>query len=236
MDKQEADQRAAQAHAEAVTIAAETLGVQVLEALVFELEQVPEWARRSESDHALAVDRLRSRVVGLVGQALSILFRGNYPVCQAQLARVGFGDEITATLKIDRGATSRHELADATGARVLVVIADPDRFTAGIDEVRARAGQGDLFAAPGEAPAGEPNDDLPPIAQTTPPDIGELIGTLVEAGVPLRPGEAEAWTIAQQHYALNWSRKFLDARDSGADVSDYPRPWFISAPIQRTVQ
>jgi hypothetical protein len=237
MDNAEAEKRAAQDHAEAVELAAETLGVQVLEALVFELEQVPEWARRSESDHALAVDRLRDKVLGLVGRALGVLFTGQYPVCQAELARVAFGEEITATLKIDRGATSRHELADATGSRVLVVIADPGRFTAGIDAVRARAAQGDLFREGPATPVdGEPNDDLPAYAASSAPDMGELIGTLVEAGVPLRPGEAEAWTVAQQRYGLNWARKFIEERDRGEDVTDFPRPWFISAPIPRAVQ
>jgi hypothetical protein len=61
---------------------------------------------------------------------------------------VSFGDGISARIKIARDAVARHELADASGGKIVVLLADPERFFEGIERVRARASQGELFEGP----------------------------------------------------------------------------------------
>ena len=65
--------------------------------------------------------------------------------CAAELAQVSFGDGIRATLKISKTASSRHELADATGQTVVVVMARAEEFTQRMEEIKAQATQKDLF-------------------------------------------------------------------------------------------
>jgi hypothetical protein len=133
---------------EAAELAAETLGRDLLSAMVDELKVAPDcWEKMSQHKQDECINRLRARVQKLVAEALGLLFRGHYPATPATLVSVNFRKGIRAVLDISRSAHNRHELTDALGHQVLVVIADPEQYTARMNEIRAADKQGDLFPA-----------------------------------------------------------------------------------------
>lgn len=132
----------------AAELAAETMGRDLLSALVDELKAAPDcWDKMSQQDQDQTIERLRRRITKLVQEALGLVFRGEYPAVRATVAGVRFKKGITASLQVERGAYNRHELADAEGQQVLIVMANPDDYLARMEEIRAADKQGDLFPA-----------------------------------------------------------------------------------------
>jgi hypothetical protein len=184
-----------------IAIHAETMGADFLAALLAELRQMPDhWARLNEQAQQQIIDRIREKVRAAVTKAQGMFLRAGCAAVPADLESVGFKNGITAALKIPRDALHRHELADAQGQRVLVVIADGNRWLERMDEIKARADQADMFDAdydpsrdqPGYrrdqdriAPAGPTWEDLkkslqapaPPVDETKSPDGGAADAT-----------------------------------------------------------
>lgn len=89
--------------------------------------------------------RLRQRTRHVVTEGLMILFRGQYPACEATLDAIQIKKGLQVKLSIGKGSRNWHEVVDAIGQQVLIVVADPESYLARMDEVKARADQGDLF-------------------------------------------------------------------------------------------
>lgn len=128
-------------------LAAETLGLDLLNALVDELKVAPDcWQKMSQLQQDQTTDRLRARTQTLVEQALSMLFSGNYPACSADLVNLGVkGDSIKCSLLFSKTPHNLHELADAVGRQVVVVIATHENYTHRMSDLHAKQAQGDLF-------------------------------------------------------------------------------------------
>ena len=122
-------------------LAADTLGRDMLTTLLREVETVPGWDRLPALEQQNRINAIADAIRRVIVQALDVLFRGDYPACAAELAQVSFGDGIRATLKISKTASSRHELADATGQTVVVVMARAEEFTQRMEEIKAQATQ-----------------------------------------------------------------------------------------------
>lgn len=164
--------------ADPAEMALDSIGRQLLEALVEQLKVAPEtWAKMTQIQQDQTIDRLRERVLNVVENALSMLFSGHYPSCTAQLVSLTVKDEIRASLTVAKSMQNLHELADAVGRSVLVVVASPEDFTARMEEIRARASQGDLFHR-------EPPHDEAPSG-----DLGEGDEGVDSATVDLSTGE-----------------------------------------------
>lgn len=182
-----------------IAIHAETMGADFLAALLAELRTMPDhWARLNEQAQQQIIDRLKEKVRAAVIKAQGMFLRAGCAAVPADLEAVGFKNGITAALKIPRDALHRHELSDATGQRVLVVIADGNRWLERMDELKAKADQHDLFDGdydptrdqPGYrrdqdriAPAGPTWEDLkaslktPPADETKPADSATTEGS-----------------------------------------------------------
>lgn len=133
---------------DAIAIHADTMGHDFVAALLAELRQMPDhWARLSEEKQQQIIERLKEKVRTAVTKAQSMILRANLAAVPADLESVGFKNGITAALKIPRDALHRHELADAQGQRVLVIIADGNRWLERMDEIKAKAAQADMFDA-----------------------------------------------------------------------------------------
>lgn len=126
-------------------IAADSIGYHMLDAIVGEFQQVPGFANLTEAQQQVHINRLDQLVRKLIGDAFSIVFKADYPACVGELGDVKFGKVIKTTLMIEKSAHSRHELADRSGQKCVVVLADQDVYFARMKEVRARADQGELF-------------------------------------------------------------------------------------------
>lgn len=98
---------------------------------------------------------------------------GNYPACSAELVNLGVkGDGIKGSLAFSKTQHNLHELADAVGRQVVVVIATHEDYTQRMAELHAKAAQGDLFKAPQASEA----YDLPPAGSAIVDlDTGEIV-------------------------------------------------------------
>ncbi|MBL0142640.1 MAG: hypothetical protein IPP91_11205 [Betaproteobacteria bacterium] len=121
----------------AVELARETLGRDLLEALIMEIRLMPDvWEKLGQEAQDDVLDRLRNRVRDLTRQAVGLIVSSERTVLAATVESVTFKDGIKATLKIAKTARGRHDLADQKGADVVVVIADPGEYLQGMDAVR----------------------------------------------------------------------------------------------------
>lgn len=183
----------AMAEGEAAVLAAETLGRDLLEGILEQVRQFPGWESLNNHQQNVHIDRMDKRVRLLVARALDIVFKGDYPACRAVLGTVMFGKNIKAKIEIEKTAASRHELADAAGQPIVVVMADPEQFFERMKDVQ-RADQREMFDANGEpaaaAEAGKPEvntgglDDVLPPSNPEPVTIPEEL-TLDKLGVLL---------------------------------------------------
>lgn len=212
-------------------LAADTLGRDMLTTLLREVETIPGWDRLPAIDQQNRINAIADAIRGVIVQALDVLFRGDYPACTAELAQVSFGDGIRATLKIAKSATSRHELADATGQTVVVVMARAEEFTARMEEIKAQCTQKDLFEAYGDrrwaetkaaddetaSPDGDqPTDDSAAAGEVKDSptegawtfdgfDMFEWIRLLEKAGAIVTATDFGNWDQAEKESACQWA-------------------------------
>jgi len=123
------------------------------------------WHSLTEKEQEQLISRLRDETDDMVRKAINTLLTGEFAAVPAKLHQMTVRDGIKVVLEIDGAAMHRHEMVDAEGKRVLLVIADPGEYLETMDQVKADADQPDMFEAAGEA---EPLD-VPPPAETTAP-------------------------------------------------------------------
>lgn len=203
----------------AAELAAETLGHDLLEALVNEFGQATAWKGMTELQRQVVIDRLRGRVQKLLTEALEIIFVGNYPACRGVLESVTVKDGVKASLKIARTEHHLVELAEHVGTPVVLLMHDPQQYFEQMEKIRAKADQGELFdengnlkVAVGERPdnaeAGEQasgdtadGDRLPPVAD---PLWMQADKALQRIGIHMDTADMQDWTEEQCTEASFW--------------------------------
>lgn len=121
---------------------AQTIGKDLLSALVTEIKLLPEpWQKLSEAKQNDVIDRLRARVEHTVGMAVHVLASQGRATVVGDLEQIVIKDGVKATLKFSPAAPSLYELYEAQGKAVLVVVAAAADHTSGMDEVRGEADQ-----------------------------------------------------------------------------------------------
>ena len=125
-----------------VDLARETMGRDLLEALVAEIRLMPDvWQKLGQEAQDDVIERLGNRVRDLTRQAVGLIVSTERTVLAATVDSVTFKDGIKATLKIAKTARGRHDLADQEGADVVLVIADPGEYFQGMVEIRGEDDQ-----------------------------------------------------------------------------------------------
>lgn len=76
---------------------------------------------------------------------MTLLMRSEFQAVPAKLEYVNRKGGIRAGITVNADANCRHALFDASGSQVLVVIADPKRWAARMDEIKAKDDQLELF-------------------------------------------------------------------------------------------
>jgi hypothetical protein len=122
----------------AARIAADSLGLHVLREIVDQFMQLPGFSNLTQAQQQVHVERLDKTVRSLIAEALGVIFSD-----------------------VDRTAESRHELMDRSGQKVVIVMADPDRYYQRMTEVKAQADQRDMFHDSSQ-PLGHMGVDQPP--------------------------------------------------------------------------
>lgn len=124
------------------TMTADTIGKDLLSALVTELKLMPDsWPKLSKAKQDDIIERLRDRVATNVGMAVHLLAAQGRTVVAGDLDQITIKDGVKAVLKFSSAAPSLHELYDAAGKAVLLVVADPSANTCGMDAVQGEADQ-----------------------------------------------------------------------------------------------
>ncbi|RQZ18112.1 DNA translocase FtsK [Burkholderia sp. Bp9031] len=149
-----------------LNMTAGTIGRDLLSALVLELKMLPDvWVKLSEKKQNDVIDRLRKRVDTSVKMAVHLIASDGRIVVQGDLDQITIKDGVKAVVKFGAHATNLHELYDASGKTVLVVVANPGEHTEGMDEVRGESDQrglnlgGEYTADDGDGMNGLPTDD-----------------------------------------------------------------------------
>lgn len=152
----------------AAAVAADSLGLHMLREIVDQFMQLPGFANLTSAQQQVHIERLDATVRRLIAEALGVIFSAEYPACVATLDKMRVGKSITLLVDVDRTAESRHELMDRAGQKIVVVMADPDRYYSRMTEVKARADQRDLFHDSSQ-PLGHMGVEQPPKPAADPP-------------------------------------------------------------------
>ncbi|MEK7916606.1 cell division protein FtsK [Burkholderia contaminans] len=125
-----------------LNMTAGTIGKDLLSALITELRLLPDvWVKLSEQKQNDIIDRLSRRVEHNVKMAVHLIASDGRIVVQGDLDQITIKDGVKAVVKFGGSAPNLHELYDASGKTVLVVVANPGEHTSGMDEVRGESDQ-----------------------------------------------------------------------------------------------
>lgn len=135
---------------ESVEIAEETFLGDLVTFVLDEIKHAPKaWQAMSESEQDSVIERLDARSKTIVSKAINILASKDRATVVAKIESITFKAGIKAVLQVSPHAVFRHELADAEGQAVMIVIpnaeeilengngmpqADRDQPELGIDE------------------------------------------------------------------------------------------------------
>lgn len=121
---------------------ADTIGKDLLGALLAELKLLPDpWPKLSQRKQDDIIGRLRSRIESNVRMAVHMLAAQGRTVVAGDLDQITIKDGVKAVVKFGAGAPNLHELFEAAGMAVLVVVASPAEALAGIGDIKGEADQ-----------------------------------------------------------------------------------------------
>lgn len=125
--------------------AADSLGQQLLAALVLECKMLPDiWPKMSKSRQDDVIGRLRKCVEDGVTRAVTMIAADGRTTADAILEQVVFKNGIKAVFNISKGSPARHALADSEGKLCLIVVVDAAEHLAGTDKVQGEADQREM--------------------------------------------------------------------------------------------
>lgn len=125
-----------------LSMTSETLGRDLLQALVQEIKLLPDvWAKIAKAKQDDVIDRLRNRVETNVKMAVHLISAEGRTVVAGDLDQITIKDGVKAVVKFGSSAPNLHELYEASGKAVLVVVANPAQHTGGMDEVKGESDQ-----------------------------------------------------------------------------------------------
>lgn len=121
---------------------AETIGKDLLGALLGEIRLLPKpWPQLSQGKQDDIIERLRKRVDNAVKMAVHILAADGRTVVAGDLDQITIKDGVKAVVKFGANAANLHEMYEASGKAVLVVVANHTDYTGGMDEVSGEPDQ-----------------------------------------------------------------------------------------------
>lgn len=131
---------------DSVELASETMAGDLLAAVVDEIKQLQDpWQKTSQAMQANVIFRLELRIKLLTAKAVRIIAADGRPAMRAKVESVTFKDGIKAILKMRQNDPPRHDLADAAGSDVMVVLADADQYSGGCENVQPDPDQQNLI-------------------------------------------------------------------------------------------
>lgn len=165
-----------------LSMTAETIGRDLLQALVQEIKLLPDvWQKLSQKKQDDVIDRLRNRVETNVKMAVHVVASEGRTVVAGELDQITIKDGVKAVVKFGISAQNLNELYDASGKAVLVVVANPAQHTGGMDEIHGESDQRAMDLGQEYDPSGDGNGmddddvvDCEPVAIENQPLQAEL--------------------------------------------------------------
>lgn len=109
----------------------------LLSGLIDELRLLPKpWPAMPSVEQTEIIDRLRQRVTENVRQFCTAMNTGGRVAIAAQLEAMSLKESCKVTLKVD-GSGGKHDLLDAIGASVVIVLSNVELYLSGLGEVKA---------------------------------------------------------------------------------------------------
>lgn len=125
-----------------LSMTAETIGKDILQALVQEIKLLPDvWVKIPKAKQDDVIDRLRNRVETNVKMAVHLVASEGRTVVAGDLDQITIKDGVKAVVKFGSSAPNLHELYEASGKAVLVVVSNPAQHTGGMDEIKGESDQ-----------------------------------------------------------------------------------------------
>lgn len=129
----------------AVELASETMVGDLMSLVIEELKAAPDvWQKLSEHKQDAVIGRVHQRVLDAVRQAVELIATNCHTAIPATLEHVTVKDAVKAVITVSRTDPGRHDLADAVGRAVMIVVADPTEFAGGAGDVKPDKDQPDL--------------------------------------------------------------------------------------------
>lgn len=118
-------------------IAAETMVGDLMALVTDELKNAPDvWQKLGEVEQQQMIDRIRTRVQTAVGECVRIIATEDFTRIRASIDSIAVKDGIKAVLTLSRHDPKRHDLVDAQGSGVFIVLADAEAFGGGAFDVK----------------------------------------------------------------------------------------------------
>lgn len=140
---------------------ADTVGRDLLQALVQEIKLLPDvWPKLSKAKQDDVIERLRDRVAHNVMMAVHLISADGRTVVAGELDQITIKDGVKAVIKFSMSAPSLQELYECSGKSVLVVVANASDNLGGMSEIRGEADQramdlGKEYATEGKSSGGD---------------------------------------------------------------------------------
>lgn len=115
----------------------------ILDRLRHEQNKQP-WHMRSEADQRFTVNDVETAVRYAVARAVEIIAAKGQNAIKATLTQVTFKEGIKASIELSSSEPMRHVLADATGGKIVIFVADPEQFDGERAPAEVIPDQGDL--------------------------------------------------------------------------------------------
>lgn len=116
-------------------IAADTMLGDLMACLVDELRMQHLWQAMPMEQQKETIYRIQSRVQENIRTAVEIIASDNRPTIVATVESVTVKDGIKAVVTLPRSDAQRHELCDATGMSVLLIVGGAAGYYGGTDQV-----------------------------------------------------------------------------------------------------
>lgn len=167
------------ANKDVLEFAEEELSGKLLQIVVNQLEGNRQpWNSYPKDDQEIKLNSMRLAIEEAVKGAVYVIASGHRSYLKAGVESVTFKDGVKAVLTLLKTADA-HDLADAEGSQVLIVITDAEKFLQGGEKIKAQADQHSLPLATAKepkAPEREPEPAPEPAAKKKiePPPIPEV--------------------------------------------------------------
>lgn len=125
-----------------LTMTAETVGKDLLQALLQEIKLLPDvWVKIPQLKQDDIINRLRDRVYANVNMAAHLIASDGRTVVAGDLEQITIKDGVKAVVKFGTGAANLHELYEANGSAVLVVVSNAAKYSGGMETVHGESDQ-----------------------------------------------------------------------------------------------